>query len=129
MEDPEFTTRSSVEFVLPNNLVIEGELRSVFSPRVIERLLSKLPIQSRIHLWQREFYFEVGIRMGLEKPVSSCNGGDIAYWPQGDAVCLFFEEMTPYSKVSPIGQFTLEKYNEAFSDIRSGMPITMRLKH
>lgn len=117
-----------MEFVLPNNLVIEGELRSIFSPRVIERLLSKLPIQSRIHLWQREFYFEVGIRMGLEKAVSSCNGGDIAYWPQGDAVCLFFEKMTPYSKVSPIGQFTLEEYNESFSDIRSGMLITMRLK-
>ena len=128
MENSEFTTRFSVEFVLPNNLVIEGELRSIFSPRVIERLLSKLPIQSRIHLWQREFYFEVGIRMGLEKAVSSCNGGDIAYWPQGDAVCLFFEKMTPYSKVSPIGQFTLEEYNESFSDIRSGMLITMRLK-
>jgi len=128
LENSEFTTRFSVEFVLPNNLVIEGELRSIFSPRVIERLLSKLPIQSRIHLWQREFYFEVGIRMGLEKAVSSCNGGDIAYWPQGDAVCLFFEKMTPYSKVSPIGQFTLEEYNESFSDIRSGMLITMRLK-
>jgi hypothetical protein len=128
LEKSEFTTRTLVEFILPENLVIEGELRSVSSPRVIERILASMPIQSRIHLWKKEFYFEIGIRMGLEKAVSSCKAGDIAYWPQGDAVCLFFEEMSPYSKVSPIGQFSLNDYDEVFGQVRSGTTITMRIK-
>lgn len=128
MEQSEFTTRTPVEFILPDNLIIEGELRSVFSPRVIERILASMPIQSRVHLWKKEFYFEIGIRMGLEKAVSSCKAGDISYWPQGDAVCLFFDEMTPYSKVSPIGQFNLSDFDEVFGKIRSGTPITMQQK-
>ena len=128
MDQSEFTTRSPVEFILPDNLVLEGELRSVSSPRVVERILARLPIQSRIHLWKKEFYFEIGIRMGLEKAVSSCKAGDIAYWPQGDAVCLFFDEMSPFSKVSPIGQFSLSDYNEVFGQVQSGTPITMRQK-
>ena len=97
MEQSEFTTRTLVEFILPDDLVLEGELRSVSSPRVIERILAKLPIQSRIHLWKKEFYFEIGIRMGLEKPVSSCQAGDIAYWPQGEALCIFLGK-TPISR-------------------------------
>jgi hypothetical protein len=128
LDQSEFTTRSPVEFILPDNLVLEGELRSVFSPRVVERILARLPIQSRIHLWKKEFYFEIGIRMGLEKAVTSCKAGDIAYWPQGDAICLFFDEMSPFSKVSPIGQFSLSDYNEVFGQVRSGTPITMRQK-
>lgn len=128
MEKTEFTTRTPVEFVISENLVIEGELRSVLSPRLVERMLSVMPIQSRIRLWKKEFYFEIGIRMGLEKAVSLCKEGDIAYWPQGDAVCLFFEKMTPYSKVSPIGHFTLSDYEEVFGQVRSGMTIIMRQK-
>ena len=128
MEQPEFTTRTPVEFILPDNLTIEGELRSVSSPRVIERILASMPIHSRIHLWKKEFYFEIGIKMGLEKAVSSCKAGDIAYWPQGDAVCLFFDEMIPYSKVSPIGRFSLSDFNEVFKQIRSGTSITMQQK-
>jgi hypothetical protein len=128
LDQPEFTTRTPVEFILPGNLIIEGELRSVFSPRIIERILASMPIQSRIHLWKKEFYFEIGIRMGLEKAVSSCKAGEIAYWPQGDAICLFFDEMSPYNKVSPIGHFSLSDFDEVFGQIHSGAPITMHQK-
>ncbi len=66
--------------------------------------------------------------MGSEKAVSSCEAGDIAYWPQGDAICLFFDTMTPYGKVNPIGQFTGINYESAFEHLRSGMSAVLRQK-
>ena len=126
MKDPEFSSKIPVEFILSEDLIIEGVLRSVLSPRTIEKILKVLPINSRVHLWKKEIYFEIGIRMGSEKAVSSCQAGDIAYWPQGDAICLFFEDMTPYGKVNPLGQISSDNLTEIFASLRSGMPISFR---
>ncbi len=128
MNNPEFTSKTPVEFVLSSNVILEGELRSVLSPRTVEKILKILPMNSRIHLWKKELYFEVGIRMGSEKAISSCNAGDIAYWPQGDAICLFFDNMKPYGKVNPVGKITSNTYVTVFEALRSGMPISFRKK-
>jgi len=128
MNSPEFSSKIPIEFVFSNDIILEGELRSVLAPRTIEKIVKILPKNSRIHLWKKELYFEVGIRMGSEKAVSSCNAGDIAYWPQGDAICLFFEKMAPYGKVNPIGHITTINLQEIFESFRSGMPISLRQK-
>jgi hypothetical protein len=125
MKNPEYPSKIPIKFILDNRLFLEGELRNVLSPRTIEKITKILPIKSRIHLWKKELYFEVGIRMGSEKAVSSCNTGDIAYWPQGDAICLFFDNMTPYAKVNPIGQITSINLAEIFEALRSGMSISL----
>jgi hypothetical protein len=124
----ELSPTIGVEIIINNDISLEGELRSILSPRTIDRILPKLPITSRIHLWKKELYFEIGIRMGSEKAVSTCNAGDIAYWPQGDAFCLFFEEMTPFNKVNPLGQFEKVSFDTIFSKIQSGMPVVLRKK-
>ena len=126
MGNSTFVSRIPIEFIIGNDLVLTGELNSVLSPRTIDRLLKKIPINSRIHLWKKELYFEVGIRMGVEKVAETCNAGDIAYWPQGDAVCLFFQTMRPFSKVSPLGQFTSVDFKKVFEQIHSGMMIKIR---
>lgn len=128
MTTPGFSSKIPVEIILTDEVILEGELRSVLSPRTVEKILKVLPVTSRIHLWKKELYFEIGIQMGSEKAVSSCNAGDIAYWPQGDAICLFFENMMPYGKVNPIGNFTTPNFDEVFESLRSGMGIRFRLK-
>lgn len=128
MNASELSPTIGVEIIINNDISLEGELRSILSPRTIDRILPKLPITSRIHLWKKELYFEIGIRMGSEKAVSTCNAGDIAYWPQGDAFCLFFEEMTPFNKVNPLGQFEKVSFDTIFSKIQSGMPVVLRKK-
>jgi len=120
-----FTPKISVDIIIDNDIKLEGELKSILSPRTIDRIVPKLPIASRIHLWKKELYFEIGIRMGSEKSVSTCNAGDIAYWPQGDAVCLFFEKMTPFNKVNPLGQFETVSFENVFNKIQSGMPVVL----
>jgi hypothetical protein len=128
LTSPKFSSKIPIEFIIGNDISIEGELRSVLSPRTLEKILKILPIKSRIHLWKKEFYFEIGIRMGSEKAVTSCDAGDIAYWPQGDAVCLFFEKMKPYGKVNPIGHILTTDLEGIFKDLRSGMSVIFRQK-
>lgn len=71
------------------------------------KLLEILPITSRINLWGDEIYFPIPLDTGLENEKEIVALGDIAYWPQGKAMCIFFGK-TPVSKgveirpVSPV---------------------------
>jgi hypothetical protein len=42
----------------------------------------------------------------LEKATRKIEKGDIAYWPLGDAVCVFHDSVEPYSDVNVIGRIT-----------------------
>lgn len=106
-----------------NDIVLEGVLRTVLAPRTVSRILTLLPIVSRIHVWKEEAYFEIKAQIGSEKATKQMKPGDIAYWPQGDAVCLFFSEMAPISKVNPIGKLRNLDHEEILSKIKSGMSV------
>jgi len=123
MTEGEFLSRIPVEFSIENVCTLNGELRTVLAPRTVGRILSLLPIGSRLHLWGQEAYFGVGARIGLEKAVTQCKCGDLAYWPQGDAICLFFRDMTPLSKVNPIGRISIGAPERVFEKIETGMMI------
>ena len=125
MTEKELESNILVQFKIGDSLILEGNLRHVLAPRTIDRILKILPITSRIHLWKDEIYFEIGAKMGAEKSIPKCNAGDLAYWPQGDALCIFFKDMTPYSSVNPIGQLTTPNFEAEFAKIRSGLGIQM----
>jgi len=71
-----------------------------------------LPIASTANLWGDEIYFATPLEAGLENPQETVALGDIAYWPQGKAICLFFgqtpiskgDEIRPISPVDVIGK-------------------------
>jgi len=116
-------SRIPVEFRIDNTWTLNGELRPVLAPRTVGRILSLLPVDSRLHLWSQQAYFGVGAKIGPEKPVPQCKSGDLAYWPQGDAICLFFKDMAPLSKVNLIGQITTSSPERIFEKIRGGMTV------
>ena len=72
-------------------------------------------------------YFEVSekynsvSRIGKEKAVSKVKSGTIAYWPMGNAFCIFFEECMPYSPVNRIGKIV--ENLELFKKVTRGMKI------
>lgn len=123
MTESEFSSRIPVEFRIENVCTLNGELRTILAPRTVGRILSLLPIDSRVHLWSQEAYFGVGARIGLEKAVTQCKCGDLAYWPQGDAICLFFKDMAPLSKVNPIGRISTSALERVFERVKTGMMI------
>ena len=73
-----------------------------------------LPVSAAANLWGNEIYFEIPLQTGPEKPQEVVSLGDIAYWPPGKALCLFFgptpvsrgQEIRPYSAVNVVGHLT-----------------------
>ena len=112
---------------IPIRLIVEGlgeakgELIRFLSPRTVDALTRKLPVEGRAALWKSEVYFEVPVDMGEEKAKSTAKKGTIAYWPMGRAVCIFHDETRPYSSVNNIGRVT--ENLELFSQVKSGTRI------
>ena len=85
-----------------------------------------LPINSPINLWGEEIYFPVDLYLDNELPQETVDIGDIAYWPPGNAFCIFFGEtpasvdgnIKPASAVTVIGK--LESDPEVLKRVKSG---------
>jgi hypothetical protein len=56
-----------------------------------------LPIESRAQTWGDEIYFDTGIDAPSEGVTTDVAIGDVAYWPEGKCLCIFFGR-TPMSK-------------------------------
>ena len=71
------------------------------NPRTVEAIVRALPFESTANLWGKEVYFTTPVSVELENPQETVNIGDVAYWPPGNALCLFFGP-TPISKPGEI---------------------------
>ncbi len=71
--------------------------------------------------WKEEIYFEIPVKMGGEKAKRNVEMGDLAFWPMGNAFCVFYGESQPYSPVNIIGRIT--KNLGLFRRVRSGAKI------
>jgi len=80
--------------------------------------LRSLPLEGRAALRKEEVYFEIPVKMGGEKPAETVKKGTLAYWPMGNAVCIFYGETQPYSPVNVIGLLT--KNLDLFGKVKSG---------
>jgi uncharacterized protein len=56
-----------------------------------EALWVTLPFESRASLWGEEIYFPIALSAeGEPHAREEVEVGTVAYWPPGDALCLFF---------------------------------------
>jgi len=70
-----------------------------------------LPLEAYVNVWGGEIYFEIPVDMELENGRARMREGEMAYWPEGKALCLFFGTTpvstdgapTAISDVSPVG--------------------------
>ena len=71
-----------------------------------------LPVEARANTWGDEVYFDIPVSTGLENAVEVVEVGDLGYWPQGPAFCIFFgptpmsrgDEIRPASAVNVVGK-------------------------
>lgn len=117
------SSRISIRFVLEGLGWAEGEFVRYSAPRTVDALTRKLPIEGRAAIWKEEVYFQIPVKVGDEKAKPTVKKGTIAYWPMGNALCIFFGESQPYSPVNIVGQVT--KNLELFSRAKSGTKITV----
>jgi len=114
-------SRTPVKIVVEGLGEAEGELIRYMAPRTVEAILRSLPLEGRAALWKEEVYFEIPVKMGGEKPAKTVKKGTLAYWPMGNAVCIFYGETQPYSPINVIGLLT--KNLDLFRKVKSGMRI------
>ena len=71
-----------------------------------------LPFETYVNVWGEEIYFEIPVDAKLENGKKVMDVGEVAYWPEGKALCFFFGP-TPVSKgpepvaispVTPVGK-------------------------
>ena len=95
------------------NIIIELDCTN--SPKTCKDILDSLPFSVSAHLWGEEIYTdESPITQPEENAIALVELNDVAYWPSGKAVCLFFGptpigkkgEIKPYSPVNVVGKIT-----------------------
>ena len=60
------------------------------NPKIRESFFRALPMEGIANLWGDEVYFDVPLQVENENPSLSATAGDICYWSQGPAFCIFF---------------------------------------
>lgn len=114
-------SRISVKLLVEGLGGAEGEFVRHLAPRTVDAIVKKLPLEGRAALWKEEVYFEIPVKMGEEKAKATVEKGDLAFWPMGNALCIFYGESQPYSQVNIVGRVT--ENLELFSRVKSGTRI------
>ncbi len=77
-----------------------GELEAVIvhkNPKTAQAVMDALPFEGTANVWGDEIYFTIPVDSDEEKGQQDMEVGDIAYWPVGKAMCIFFGP-TPVSE-------------------------------
>jgi hypothetical protein len=81
---------------------VSVELDDSQSPKTVKAILKNLPIEVNINKWGQELYTDrTPIAAQEENAKSEISLLDVAFWPEGNALCLFYGS-TPISKDSKI---------------------------
>jgi len=107
----------------------EAELNDT---KTAQAIWETLPIKSRVNLWGDEIYFSIPLSLELELGQELVSLGDLGYWPDGNAFCIFFgptpvsqrDEIRPASLVTVFGKVIGDA--TAFKKIAEGTKITIR---
>lgn len=98
--------------IVANDIVLDAEL---FDTATARSVAASLPIEVEPNEWGGEFYFEIPVRMPLDKTATTkVSIGDIGYWPPGNALAIFFgptpmskgPEPVPASEMNIVGRIT-----------------------
>ena len=100
-----------------------GEIIRFLSPRTVDALVRRLPLEGRAALIKGGVYFQVPLALGVEKAKRIAEKGTLAYWPMGRAFCIFYDEAEPYSPINHIGR--VKENLEMFRQIKTGTKITV----
>ncbi len=105
--------KHTVQVKIPNLSLIILELDDANSPKTVNDFIEKLPFTVDLNVWGDEIYTsESPITQPEENAKSPVQLNDVAYWPTGKAICLFYGstpignpgEITPASPVNVLGK-------------------------
>ena len=127
--------RYLVHMDISNSSRINLELNDEHSPNTVKSFLDNLPFTIQLNVWGDEIYTSSSpIDVPEENSKSPVSLNNVAYWPTGKAICLFFgltpisknNKITPASPVNVIG--TIIDPNKSILDSAEGKDATFRLQ-
>lgn len=100
--------------------------------RTAQTIWETVPIKGRVNLWGDEIYFSIPLSLELEAGQELVNMGELGYWPEGNAFCIFFgptpvsrgDEIRPASPVTVFGKVIGDA--TVFKKVAAGTEITIR---
>ena len=107
---------------------VQAELNST---RTARALLAILPVKATANTWGDEIYFDVPLTAEIEDGRQVVEMGDVAYWPDGPSLCLFFgrtpasrgDEIRAASPVTVLGRILGDP--KVLKSVRSGAEVTV----
>jgi hypothetical protein len=100
--------------------------------KTAQAIWEALPIKGHANLWGDEIYFSIHLSLKLEAGQELVSVGDLGYWPDGNAFCIFFgptpvsqgDEIRPASPVTVFGKVIGDA--RVFKKVTAGTKITVR---
>ncbi len=128
--------KHTIEVKIPKLKNIDLELDDTMCPNTVKSFLQNLPFTLGVNLWGEEIYTnESPINVDEENAKDQVELYDVAYWPTGKAICLFYgptpignkNEIKPYSPVNVIGKI-LKPDKKILSELKNGTNVTFKKK-
>jgi len=114
-----------------SKVTLEGELNN---SQTALKIYEGLPFEVKANTWGEEIYFKIPVHCPPENATLDVEAGDIAYWPEGDCLCIFFgrtpasinNKPRPASEVNIVGKAVGDV--SILKNIKSGDKITVTKK-
>ncbi len=128
--------KHTIKVDIPKFKNIDLELDDTMCPKTVKSFLQNLPFTLGVNLWGEEIYTnESPINVDEENAKDQVELYDVAYWPTGKAICLFYgptpignkNEIKPYSPVNVIGKI-LKPDKKILSELKNGTNVTFKKK-
>src|SRR5690348_13107589 len=103
------------------------KLADSLAPNTVKAIIENPPIEVPINIWGMELYTDKTSKTAHEENAKSeVNLLDVAYWPEGNALCLFYgptpisksDKIEPYSPVNIVGHIVNDQSNNIINKVK-----------
>jgi hypothetical protein len=128
-----------IDVVFPDldDKIVRIELDDSFSPKTFKAILDNLPVEVSINKWGDELYTDRTTIAAEQEDnaITEVNELDVAYWPEGNALCLFYGptpiskngKILAYSPVNIVGKIiNSSNRNDILNQIKDGTKVIIR---
>lgn len=95
----------------PVEVVLTGE-----NPGTAETVWANLPAESEASLWGDEIYFQMPFSHPAEDGREEVEVGDVAWWPSGSCLCIFFGPTPASDGDAPVAASPVNVFGRVLAD-------------
>ncbi len=103
------------------------------NPKTWRAVKNALPVEGHANRWGEELYFEIPVNEEEEAAYEEVPRGTVAYWPGGNALCIFWGP-TPASDgdepraASPVNPFGMIENHQVLREVEGGAKLRVELQ-